>query len=100
MGWCLFIEVLIVFFSAFSVQAQSGKLAGYWNNTTFGSFGPVILYVEISLTEISLRLETDGPQDGIPPFELTSPLRFTGGSAKIAGHPTLGNVDGSVTLMG
>ena len=99
-GWCFVFKVLIVVSGVLSAQAQSGKLVGYWNNTTFGSFGPVILYVDISLTEISLRLETDGPQDGIPPFELTSPLRSTGGSAKIAGHPTLGDVYGSVTLMG
>ena len=101
MGWCLYLSgVFLAVCSSTSLQAQSGKLAGYWENTTFGSFGPVILYVDISLTEISLRLETEGPQDGIPPFELTSPLRNTGGSAKIAGHPELGNVDGSITLMG
>lgn len=101
----LLISLLSVLSVAPRAYAQAGLYTGSWTNTTFGSTGAADAEVIISPPNVSFMLDLDGfvfGESDPTPLTLSGLLNPDGtvSFTPVMGHPTYGDVTGSVTAAG
>lgn len=84
--------------------ARSAAMTGTWDNTTFGSSGPLTFSYDISGTDVSGIFELGGFVFGGPPPEPTSLSGTVGGDGTISfgltADPIFGDLTGTIAADG